>query len=193
MSCNDKIALRVKYREIRKNIPDRKAKEKSIADRILQSELYKSCSSLFIYSATGSEVNLDSVFKKALSDGKNVALPLCTDREGNMEFYFLSDESQLKCGMYGIKEPIKEVCIAAESDKYSLCLVPGLSFDRYGGRLGYGKGYYDRFLPEFKGISAGVCFEGCISDGLILDEHDKKVNYLISDKKIYIFSDNKEE
>lgn len=192
MSCNDKIALRVKYREIRKNIPDRKAKEKSIEDRILQSELYRSCSSLFLYSATGSEVNLDSVLKKALSDGKSVALPICKDRDGNMEFYFITDKSQLKCGMFGINEPIKELCEVAVSDRDSLCLVPGLSFDLNGGRLGYGKGYYDRFLELFKGKSVGICFNACVCDNLVLDEHDKKVNYLITDKKLYIL-DNKEE
>ncbi len=187
MSCNDKISLRVKFREIRKNTPDRKALEKNIADNLIQSELYKNCSSLFLYSATGSEVGLDTVFSKAISDGKKVAFPLCTDRDGNMEFYYVSDEAKLKCGMYGIKEPIKEVCDVAESDSYSLCLVPGLSFSPNGGRLGYGKGYYDRFLERFKGVSVGICFESCISENLILDEHDIKVNYLITDKKIYIF------
>ncbi len=187
MSCSDKISLRVKFREIRKNTPDRKALEKNITDNFLQSELYKNCSSLFLYSATGSEVGLDTVFSKAISDGKKLAFPLCTDRDGNMEFYYVSDEAQLKCGMYGIKEPIKDSCDVAESDSDSLCLVPGLSFSLDGGRLGYGKGYYDRFLEKFNGVSVGVCFESCISENLILDEYDKKVNYLITDKKIYIF------
>jgi len=166
---------------------EREAFEKSIADILIHSELYKNCSSIFLYSATGSEVRLDSVFSKALSDGKKVAFPLCTDRDGNMEFYFITDEAQLKSGMYGIKEPDKEICKAAESDSESLCLVPGLSFSLNGGRLGYGKGYYDRFLTKFRGTSVGVCFESCISESLILDEHDKKVNYLITDKKIYNF------
>lgn len=187
MSCNDKISLRVKYREIRNDTPDRKALETSIAGSFLNSELYENCSSLFLYSATGSEVGLGGIFRKALSDGKKVAFPVCTDRDGNMEFYFVSDEAQLKSGMYGIKEPVKEACTPAESDGNSVCLVPGLSFDLNGGRLGYGKGYYDRYLEKFQGVSVGVCFESCISENLILDEHDKKVNYLITDKKIYNF------
>ncbi len=193
MSLISKTTLRVKYREIRKSITDRRQKENSIAECFLKSELYKSCSSLFLYSAVGSEVDIGSIFKKALSDGKKVAFPLCTDREGSMEFYFVSDGSQLKSGMYGIKEPFKERCVPAESDCASVCIVPGLSFDKSGARLGYGKGYYDRFLEKYKGISVGICFEECVCEALLLNEHDKRVNYLITDKRIYIFSDNKEE
>lgn len=193
MSGKDKVSLRVKYREIRKGITERTAKEKSISDFFLKSKLYKDCQSLFIYSATGSEVCIDHILKKALYDGKKVAFPVCTDRDGNMDFYFISDTKQLKSGMYGIKEPDINICEPAFCGADSVCLVPGLCFDLKGGRLGYGKGYYDRFLEKFSGIAVGICFEECLSDEITLGNHDKKVNYLITDKRIYIFSDSKEE
>ncbi len=187
MISQEKNLLRKKYRDIRKNITDRSERESIICRTFLESDLYKSAESLFLYSAIGTEVNVDSVFTAALSDGKKVAFPLCLDGEGNMEFYFVSGTTDMKNGMYSISEPVPEKCRKAYSAEKSVCLVPGLSFDKNGGRLGYGKGYYDRFLAGFTGESVGICFEDCVSDSLRLNQFDEKVNYLITDKTIYIF------
>lgn len=187
-----KTTLRVKYREIRKNIKNKFELEKKICDRFLLSDLYRNCDALFLYSAIGSEVNIDRIIQCALSDRKKVALPVCLDENGTMEFYFIKGLSDIKTGMYGISEPIADCSQRAYSDSSTVCLVPGLCFDRSGGRLGYGKGYYDRFLEQFKGTCVGICLEACIESSLVLDTHDKTVDYLITDKKTYIFS-NKEE
>ncbi len=188
MISTDKTKLRIRYREIRKCVTSRKEKESRISDLLLESDFYKSSSSVFLYSACGSEISTDLIFRQALKDGKKVAFPYCKDKEGDMEFYFVSHPQNLKSGTFGIKEPIINESRKAYHDEKSICIVPALCFDRKGGRLGYGKGYYDRFLNGFKGYSVGICFEECITDSLMLDEHDKKVNCLISDKKIYIFN-----
>ncbi|MBQ8503765.1 MAG: 5-formyltetrahydrofolate cyclo-ligase [Clostridia bacterium] len=187
MRPDDKASLRIKYRAIRNNTENRAELQKRICRLFTESDMYKECTSVFLYSAVNSEVNIDAVFRKALSDGKKVAFPLCIDSEGSMEFYFTESPEDMITGMYGIKEPVKELCKKADYDENTVCLVPGLGFDKKGGRLGYGKGYYDRFLSEFCGESVGICFESCLSDSLSLDKHDVKVNYLITDKKIYIF------
>lgn len=192
MNLKYKSFLRTKYRNARKNIKNRDELQKKICRLFLKSDLYKNCTSVYLYSAAGSEVNLDTVIETALTDGKSVALPLCLDKNGNMEFYFIQSVHDLTRGMYGITEPIKEKCQKAVFDENTVCLVPGLCFDKSGGRLGYGKGYYDRFLTFFSGKSVGICFEGCTTEKLTLDTHDIKVDYLITDKKIYIFKTKEE-
>ncbi len=192
MSLNNKASLRARYREIRNNIPSRDEKEKIISNLFLDSDLYRKSSSVFLYYACGSEVCTDKIFHHALSDGKKVAFPYCKDRNGNMDFYFVESFDDLKNGTFGIKEPSINKCQKAFSDEKSICVVPALCFDRQGGRIGYGKGYYDRFISEFTGITVGICFEECVVEKINLDEHDKKVNYLITDNKIYIFNQKEE-
>lgn len=187
MNLTEKTSLRAFYREIRKNIPERDDKQNFICRNFLDSELYNNASSLFLYAAVGSEVNIDPIIEKALSDGKKVALPLCLDKEGTMEFYFITSFDDVKVGMYGIREPNEDICHKAEHDENTVCLLPGLCFDKKGNRLGYGKGYYDRFLAHFSGISVGISFSDCIAESLAVNEHDKKAHYLIIDKNIYFF------
>jgi len=67
----------------------------------------------------------------------------------------------------------------------SLCIVPGIAFGKNGERLGYGKGYYDRFLESFKGKTVGLSFEECLSENIPMEAHDRKIDYLVTDKKIY--------
>lgn len=187
MSIIYKTMLRSKYYKIRKSIQKRSELQENIFRLFKESDLYKNADCIFCYSAIGSEASVDSVIESALKDGKKVALPVCLDEKGNMEFYFIKSLDDTAKGMYGIKEPDTDRCTKAIFDKSTVCLVPGLSFDLKGNRLGYGKGYYDRFLSCFSGKSVGICFESCLCDELIIDEHDKKVNYLITDKKIHIF------
>lgn len=184
---DSKNTLRAKYREIRKSIKNKCELENSICNLFLQSDIYRNCNTLFLYSAVGSEADIERITATALAEGKKVALPVCLDKDGNMSFYFIRGLCDINKGMYAIREPKTELCPEADFDSETVCLVPGLCFDKQGGRLGYGKGYYDRFLQKFTGTSVGICFESCLTDSLILDTHDKTVNYLITDKKIYIF------
>ena len=104
-----------------------------------------------------------------------------------MDFFVVEGENDLSEGMYGIFAP-KAECPVLRADEKCLCCVPGLSFDKKGYRLGYGKGYYDRYLSSFKGISIGFCYDALVSEGLPCDSYDKQVNCLITDKKIYKFN-----
>ncbi len=179
--------IRAELKKQREAITDKELLSDKIADAFLSSDIYKKADTLLLYYSVGSEVSTSRILKSALKDKKRVAFPVCVDSNGFMEFYYITDEAELVEGMYGIKEPCEE------SEKYDfshsgLCVVPGLSFDRKGYRIGYGKGYYDRFLLQFNGISAGLCYEALVSEELPTDAYDKKVNYLITDKKIYNFN-----
>lgn len=188
MSNVNKAQLRLKFLGIRNGVVNRDKKEQAICTQILKSSFYRDCSAVLLYAASGSEASVDSVIFRVLKDGKKVALPLCLDKSGNMEFYYIKRLDDIRKGMYNIREPDPLLCKKAEHDENTLCIVPGICFDRNGNRLGYGKGYYDRFLQKFNGKTVGIAFEECLTDNLITDEFDKKVNYLITDKKIYDFN-----
>lgn len=181
-----KKELRKQYKSIRDSVADRLRKEKLISDAFLNTDEYLNAKTLFIYSSHGSEVSTVDIAVAARKDGKRLAYPLCTDPDGNMLFYLVSSDSSLKEGMYGIKEPDTSVCDLIYPDNDTVMLVPALAFDKKGYRLGYGKGYYDRYISQYKCITVGLAFDECIRESLPTDEFDKNVNTLISDKKKYI-------
>ncbi len=183
----EKRAMRQRLRKFRNSIANRSELSAEICKTLLETELYKKCKSVFIYASAGSEVETELVVKSAFSHGKKVAFPKCIDNKGNMKFYFINSLDELGEDMYGILAPLTHTD-AYFGDETTLCIVPGLAFSPDGYRLGYGKGYYDRFLSEFKGVSIGLCYHECIRAHIPTDKYDKKVNYLITDKRIYNFT-----
>lgn len=187
-----KKKLRAELKLLRDSLEEKDKLSDRICEAFIGSDLYENAETLLLYYSSASEVSTVKIFCKALSDGKKTAFPLCTDNQGTMVFYYVSDEKELKKGMYGIMEPPceNEMFSGAEN---CICIVPGLSFDKNGYRIGYGKGYYDRFLSDFNGISVGLCYEAMVSEKVPTDKYDKKVNYLITDKKTYNFNSFKED
>ena len=181
-----KVILRKELRNKRAALENRGLLSEKIAKEFLSTDLYKNSEVILLYYSTGSEVGTQRIFYKALKDKKKTAFPVCLDTNGEMEFYYVSDAAQLRQGMYGIMAP-KCDCKEFTNCDNAVCIVPGLSFDKRGYRLGYGKGYYDRFLEKFNGVSIGLCFDAMLEESLPIDKFDKKVDYLITDKKIYKF------
>ncbi len=189
----NKAEIRQIYKTVRRRIVGRESCEEDILFRFTRSDEFRRCKTLFLYSSYGTEVATDKIAEKAFEDGKTVAYPVCTDVDGSMRFYIVSGREQLISGMYGIKEPDTSVCSEIIPDKDSLIVVPALVFDLDGNRLGYGKGYYDRYMHKYPCFSVGLAFEDCVTEKLPAAQYDKKVNILITDKKKYIFSITKEE
>ena len=179
-----KKTLRKEYKLLRNNISSRDEKENIIYEKLISHELFENADFIFMYASHSGEVSTKKIALYAEEKGKKTAFPFCTDDKGSMEFYF-SKYSELKDGMYGIKEPDSALCEKAYSTEKSVCIVPGIAFGKNGERLGYGKGYYDRFLETFKGKTVALSFEECLSNDIPMESHDKKINYLFTDKKIY--------
>ena len=184
MIKEEKKKLRAEYYEIRASVSDKDAKSDAMYDYLIDSSFYNCADTVLLYWSTSSEVMTHKMINKALNDGKRLALPKCIDKNGNMLFYYIKSTEDLIDGMYGIKEPATDE-LADRFSETDICIVPGLSFDKDGYRLGYGKGYYDRFLQNFPGVAVGLCYEECRADSLPIDRYDKKVNYIITDKTIY--------
>lgn len=181
--AGQKQELRKLYKGIRKGFSNSKKLEldNAITNRFLTLDEYKSCKILFAFVSTAIEVNTHTIIKKSLLDGKKVAVPKCIDLSGNMEFYFINSFDDLKPGTMSILEPDESICKKATNLTDGLCIVPGLCFDNRGYRLGFGGGYYDRFLENFNGTSVGICYSECTQAELLIESFDKSVDILITE------------
>lgn len=122
----------------------------------------------------------EPVWMNAVSENSRLAFP-CFDEQ---MFYRLSQFSELEKRVdfgFEILGPRENTQIIDPE----ILLIPGLSFSPEGERLGRGKGFYDRFLENFKGIKIGLCFECQIENGIPTEEHDKKMDFIVTEKKIY--------
>lgn len=173
-----KKELREKYILIRKEVKDKQGKSNIIFERIINSEEYNSSRVIGLYKSLPSEVNTDKLIEYSLND-KVVLLPRV---EGNdIVFYRVFNNHDYVKSDFGIYEPDRGERI----DSIDLLIVPGVCFDKDRNRIGFGKGYYDRFLGNKNIKTIGICFEEQVIDHFETDEHDKRLNMVITDKNIY--------
>lgn len=175
-----KSELRKEYKIIRKNVQNKVEKDKLINKYLLNFELFDKCNQVLFYAALDDEVNLDLSVKKSLEKGKKVALPVCIDNRGKMQYYYIRSFDDIEVGAFGVREPKVDFCKPLDSFSNAICIVPAIAFDKSGYRLGYGKGYYDRFLSKFNGISIGVSYDECIAQKICADSFDIPVDYIIT-------------
>ncbi|MDE6768031.1 MAG: 5-formyltetrahydrofolate cyclo-ligase, partial [Eubacterium sp.] len=97
-----------------------------------------------------------------------------------MKFYYINSLKDIKTGFFGVREPDTDICCEVADFNDSICIVPAIAYDKKGYRLGYGKGYYDRFLENFSFISVGLCYNELIMDVLPIGEYDIPVDYIIT-------------
>lgn len=159
---------------------------KEIVSHISVSRMFLEGKVVMGYLAMDTEVNLDPVLQLALTSAKIVCVPRILDKEGNMEAACLTSMKQLERDEYGIRKP-QEPCEIINPSDIDVVLVPGLGFTQAGGRLGRGKGFYDRFLPSCtKAKTIGVCYDFQVLKELPLNGHDVKVDYLVTERALRV-------
>lgn len=183
-----KNELRKKLKKIRDDIPSdkRKIEEKIIAETLLNSEIYKNSKSIFIYNSFRSEVDTSYIIEEALDFGKIVALPITNPIDHSMEAYEINKDSVFIQDAYGIQSPDKKTSKIINPKEIDLAIVPMLAYDSYGNRLGYGGGYYDRYLPRLRedAIVVGLAFSNQFVEEIPIEKYDKKLEYVITVKYI---------
>lgn len=180
-----KAELRKHLSEMRKglSLEYRRRMDYEIESRLICSEEYSKADIIFTYVSVKDEPDTRGIIHAALVNGKAVAVPLCVE-DNNMEFYLIKSADDLVKGKYGLFEPDKTKCKKVEPTEESLCIVPGLSFDAKGFRLGKGGGYYDRFLKDFKGTSAGLCYHSFLRLQLPAESFDIPVDITVTENFI---------
>lgn len=159
---------------------EREEKSSSIAKTVISLDCFKSSKNIFLYMPLRKEVNTIPIIEEAIKQKKNVLLPRCLKNKPLMNFYYINSLNDLETGSYNIREPKISCPICEEAT--GLLILPGLSFDGSGNRLGYGKGYYDRFLSCFKGTTIGLCFSEFLSNSpLPVNKYDERVDFVITE------------
>lgn len=182
--------LRKRMLERRNKISEenRMIKSRQIIRRLCELEDYQRTDILLLYYSFRSEVITDFWIEDLLKEQKKeIYLPRVCGME--LDFYPVLSKEELKSGYQKIMEPLaKEIKFSHETVRQKQCLliVPGVAFDRYGNRMGYGKGFYDRFLTSYPMLpNCAFAFECQMEDNLPSGQYDRKVQKIITEKKIY--------
>ncbi len=157
-------------------------KSEAICNQLLKLSAYKYAETIYIYMDFRNEVMTKQIIDNALNTGKKVALPKIIGDE--MSFYYIEGYEDLKKGYFGIIEPDTKYPADEEN---AFIVIPGVAFDERGVRLGYGRGFYDRFLckhMEFDQIA--IAFEAQMVDNLPYDELDVTMERIITEERIIL-------
>lgn len=183
-----KSEIRRIARNVRTALPEsiRKRYSEQIVSHIIQHPFFQECDTVCCYVAFKGEADISMLMDAAWAAKKRVVVPKVLTQE-TMEFFTIHSRRELSPGAFGILEPEddKEPWCAGEEERV-LILLPGLAFDREGNRLGYGGGYYDRYLkshPSFHTI--GIAFSVQCLENIPAQPHDQKTEIVITEKGIY--------
>ena len=182
MCREEKALLRKKWSNIRNNIENREQKSREICKNALRHPAVLKAETVFVYISFKSEPDTKFFIDELLRQNKRVAVPLCDVKTHTMEAVLLEDINGLKTGAYGILEPDKTWQRISKSE-IDVIIVPALAFDKDGYRLGYGAGYYDRFLKGFGGYAIGFAFSDCIAGRLPREKTDMKIDEIITEMR----------
>ncbi len=177
--------LRDKYKAIRLAMTaEQKAQSGAeILARLQRLWQVKNASLVLTYVSTDIEVDTLALIEQLLAQGKQVAVPYCVANTRDMCFYRIRSFDDLERRTFGVMEPVPERCERVTDFLGSVCIVPGLTFDRQGFRLGYGKGYYDRFLSSYRGVMVGICYASCITRRLHRGRYDVACDILVTENE----------
>jgi len=177
-----KKEMRKQILEKRNSLTKEEIKEKSkiIKKKLFSSEEYQQAKTVSFFVSFGSEVDTHDMIKEALKE-KEVCVPIVQG-----DYIILSKINDFddldKKGKYGILEPSS--IIEVDKELVDLIIVPGVAFDKKGHRIGYGKGYYDSLLIDYKGNTIGLCFSLQLISKVPVKEHDVRVKKVITEKEI---------
>lgn len=185
MTSEDKRSARDEIRRaLRAMARDETAlRSQSICRAIAALEAFKSAKVVMAYAPCALEVDIRSVVEIALDQGKKVCFPVITGK-GRMKAVAWNGRDKMSPGEYGILRPPEDEETYPET--IDLVIAPGLAFDRGGGRLGKGGGFYDRFLPRCKAVVVAPAFSEQVVDKVPADERDIRIDILVTDKGVII-------
>jgi len=186
MHFEEKKSVRKKISAVRngyqKNWLERKSK--IVSGYLVEWPIFKKAKRIFGYLSFGNEVNIDEVLLYALSEGKEVFVPYIDETKDIMQLVRLHSFNDIEYGRYDIRT-VKNPELYQRPEDIELVLNPGLSFTMAGGRMGLGKGYYDKFLALAPGsIKIGVTLTPQVVEELPLAEHDVLMDYLVTENGI---------
>ncbi|MHC0035913.1 5-formyltetrahydrofolate cyclo-ligase [Pseudoneobacillus sp. C159] len=151
-----------------------------IANKLFSNPLWLEATTIGITVSRFPEVDTFQIIRKAWEQNKRVSVPKCHPKDRTMSFHAINQFTQLETVYYGLLEPIEANTLKVASDEIDLLIVPGLAFSKSGYRLGFGGGYYDRFLVNYRGNTVSLAFPQQIREDVPIEDHDIPVKQIIS-------------
>ena len=167
--------------ELRKEYLEKRLSLKNpLSDMIIYNKVIRGIhqfDKVLIYVSKDTEIDTLDIIKYCLHNNIKVAVPKCI--KDDLVFYYISSLDELVLGKFNVLEPNNRRVV--KSYKNSLCITPGLVFDNEGYRIGYGKGYYDRFFNKYDGVKIGITYKDTLLESIPHEEYDNQVDFIITD------------
>ena len=170
-----KKEIRKEILYLRDNLEERYSKSMIIKDKIMNLDIYKNSNCIALYHSMKSEVDTKELIKESLELGKKVVLPRIINKN-KMIFISVNKDTHYEKNSYGVLEPIGE-----EESNIDLIICPGVAFDKDNNRLGYGRGYYDKYLKDKDIYKIGICYKEQVVDKIDIDDFDIKMDMIVTD------------
>ncbi len=171
---------------------ERKAYDAAILQHLISTHEYRHCQRFFCYISFGSELNTEKIILRALQEDKEVYVPR-VEADRSMEFYRLGDFNNLQPSSFGVLEPLQDEKKRYQEQPFqdtlptNLMLLPGLAFDIKGNRIGYGAGYYDRYLTRFPAkhfYKIAACYDFQLMEQIESYEYDIRADAIITPTRL---------
>lgn len=171
---------------------ERCEKSNQIVEKVYDLDSFKKSNKLLLYQPMKSEVDITKIFEQAQGCGKDIYVPRVIGEE--MEFYLVDETTEFELSAYGIREPKPETTkmFVPSPKDHIFVLMPGVAFDTEGNRIGYGGGYYDKYLQRLAdgNLHEDICTVAVAYDCQIVElgrieteSHDRKVDYIVTETK----------
>ena len=183
-----KWEIRERILRLRNGMPHSELEERSetIRGNLFGTPEFRNAGTILFYASIGSEVKTESMIKEAMELGKRVAVPVADAEKDALEAVEVKDcKRDLAPGTFGIPEPKKVSGHEVPTEKIGLVIVPGIAFDRFGTRIGYGRGFYDRLLPlTRKAGTLGLAYDFQLVPYIPGEGHDVRVRKIVTESAV---------
>ena len=180
-----KNELRQKYRALRDSFGEEfiRIASESACTNLAKSKEFINADTVLLYYPIKNEISPLPIIELCSKLGKTVAFPACKMEDTTLVFKETHTLDDLSPSTFGLLEP-NEDCEEINCSKNALCIVPALLFSNDGHRLGYGKGFYDRFLESFEGISVGFSYSSLVLESLPHEAHDIPLDLIVTESEV---------
>jgi len=183
----DKKRIRKEILGKRGALTEREVREHSllIKEKLFGLREFKDAKLIMFYVSFRNEVRTEEMIEEAMASGKKIALPVTTPKKDMKPYLVFNLREDLAPGRFGIPEPKERPDRKVNAKDIDMIVVPGVAFDREGGRIGFGQGFYDRFLNGTVSFCVGLAFELQVVETLPLEKYDETLDAIITERQIY--------
>lgn len=174
-----------KQMKMRRNaLDDREVltKSRNASKIFLESDIYKQSKNLMLYMPLGNEISTLEIIKDALEISKTVLVPVTDKKTFEITAHKISKDTHFTKGVFSLTEPTQKFVF--DKEKIDTIVIPGIAFDKIGGRIGFGKGCYDSFLKNTSAIKVGFCYDFQLLGKIETDPHDIGMDYILTEKEL---------